>query len=237
MIQLNLLPDVKLEYIKAQRMRRLIASVSFIATTAAVVLLVALFLYDGLQGKNLSNINKDIGTATTKLQKEPQIDRVLTVQSQLQSLTSLHDGKPAASRLSTYLNEVTPVQVTISSLSIDFNAHTISITGASDNLKDVNTYVDTLKFTTYSITGQKGSLPAFSNVVLSTFGLDSQTQNPSQAANYTLTLSFDPAIFNITKDINLTVPSIVTTRSEQGQPTDLFKASPTGSSTSKSGGQ
>ena len=55
MIQLNLLPDVKLEYIKAQHLRRLVLSVSVLVTLAAVVILMLLLVFDLAQKKNLSD--------------------------------------------------------------------------------------------------------------------------------------------------------------------------------------
>ncbi len=90
-MQLNLLPAVKMEYIKAQRSRRLVLSVSVIVTIAAVALLLLLLSVSGLQKKHLSDLNKDIATESNKLQNEPQINKMLTVQNQLGSLTNLHD--------------------------------------------------------------------------------------------------------------------------------------------------
>jgi hypothetical protein len=234
MIQLNLLPDVKLEYIKAQRARRLVLTVSVLVGAVAIALLALLLSVDGLQKKHLSDLNRDIGSESSKLQGEPQISKILTVQNQLGSLTALHAGKPAASRLFDYLNEVTPVQVSISDFSIDFTKQTSTITGTADALSSINKYVDTLKYTTYSGGSQSGNSPAFSNVVLSSFGLNSGSKDNSQAANYTITLSYDKNVFDITQKITLTVPNPITTRNGLQQPTDLFKAS--SSSTTTSGG-
>jgi len=237
MIQLNLLPDVKLEYLKAHRSRRLVFTVSIIVGTVAIALLAVLLSVDGLQKKHLSDLNRDISSESAKLQNEPQIGKILTVQNQLESLTALHAAKPAASQLFVYLNEVTPAQVNISSLSIDFTKQTITMTGTADALSSINKYVDTLKYTTYTVTGGSTTAsPAFSNVVLSAFNLNntstSASPDASQAADYTLTLSYDKNIFDITKTVSLSVPNLVTTRSQQGQPGDLFKASTTNSSTS-----
>lgn len=228
MIQLNLLPDVKLQYIKAQQARRLIFSVSFLVSAASVGLLIIALLYDGLQHRNLTNLNKDIKNESSTLQNEPQINKILTVQNQLNSLTQLHTSKPAAASLFTYLNEVTPVQVAIGTLNADFNANTLSISGTSDNLKDINTFVDTIKYSKYSIAGTSGTVTAFSNVVLTSFGLNNQSPNPAQAASYTINLSFDPTIFNVSKTVNLIVPNIVTTRSELALPSDLSKITTNG---------
>ncbi|HVX47972.1 MAG TPA: PilN domain-containing protein [Candidatus Saccharimonadales bacterium] len=229
-MQLNLLPAVKMEYIKAQRARRMVISVSTIVTIAAVALLLLLLSVSGLQKKHLSDLNKDIRSETTKLQNEPQINKMLTVQNQLGALTQLHSQEPAASKVFGYLNQVTPSDVSITDFNIDFTKQTATITGTSANLANVNQYVDSLKHATYTTKGDNTAHAAFSNVVLSSFSLNTDTNDPSQAANYTITLSYDPTIFDNTQNVTLTVPKLTTTRLtlDQGQsPTDLFKAAPT----------
>ncbi len=233
--QLNLLPDVKMDYIKAQRTRRLAISIALLVTAAAVALLVLLIGAEGLQKKHLNDLSRDITNDSAKLQAKPQITKILTVQNQLESLTNLHDSKPAASRLFDYLNELTPAQVDITDLKLDFTQQTESITGTADSLSSVNQYVDTLKFTTYSVKGTPGSQPAFSNVVLSSFSLSKQADNNNHPADYTITLSYDKTIFDITQNVSLSVPSLTTTRLGVAQPLDLFQAAPTTPDTSKGG--
>ncbi len=227
MIQLNLLPDVKLEYIKAQRYRRLVLSVSALVSAASIILLLLIISAIGLQKKHLNDLSRDIASESSKLQKEPQIGRILTVQNQLEGLTALHAAKPATSHLLDYLNQVTPATVAISNFKIDFALQTATITGSSDALSSVNKYVDTLKFTTYNLGGSSSSTTtskAFSNVVLTSFGLTTQTSNDGRPATYTITLAYDKAIFDITKTVTLSVPNLTTTRSERESPTDLFQA-------------
>jgi Tfp pilus assembly protein PilN len=229
MIQLNLLPDVKLEYIKAERQRRLVLSVSVLVTAVAVILLLLLLSVDGLQKKHLHDLTKDISSESSKLQNEPQIDKILTVQNQMNNLTQLQESKPAASRVFDFLNDVTPTNVSITDFNIDFTKQSATITGTSDNLADVNKYIDTLKYTTYTADGSTKSQPAFSSVVLSSFGLNTSAGG-NQAANYTITLSYDKTIFDITQNVKLSVPNTTTTRISTGQsnPTDLFQSAPKG---------
>jgi uncharacterized membrane protein len=202
-------------------MRRTVLSVAVLASLISVALLVLLLVVDGLQKKHLSDLSSDIAKESQQLEQKPQIDKILTVQNQLQSLTALHDSKPAVSRLFTYLNQVTPANVNITNLAVDYTANTMTITGTSNALSSVNKYIDTLKFTTYS--NGANTSKAFSNVVLSTFGVSASSGNQT---TYSLTLGYDPAIFNITQDIALSVPSQVTTRAVLEQPQDLFQAAP-----------
>lgn len=226
MIQFNLLPDVKLEYIRAQRSRSLVITVAIVVCVISIASLILLLSVDALQKKHLSDLTKDIQSETSTLQKKPDINTILTVQNQLASLTSLHDGKPAAGRLFNYLNSVTPAPVSITTLDVDYGQYTMTISGTADSLSSVNKYIDTLKLTRYRADKDTTDTRAFSDVVLSSFSLSS-TADPSQAASYTITLTYDKTIFDTTKVIVLSVPT-VTTRAQLQNPTDLFKASTSG---------
>jgi hypothetical protein len=227
MIQLNLLPDVKLQYVKAERTRGLVLSTAIIITIASIALLILLLIVGGIQKKHINDVNKDIKTYTADLKKQPEITKILTVQNQLDSLTALHAKKPAATNLFSYLNNVTPIEASITSFHIDFTTQTATITGTADSLSSVNKYVDTLKFTKYTSGDETKATPAFKDVVLSSFSLDSGSKEPKTRASYTITLSYDPIIFDITKNITLVVPTTTTTRTQPSQTADLFTASPT----------
>lgn len=220
MIQFNLLPDVKLEYLRARRNKRLVVGGSMVVIAASlfVLLLLASIIY-GVQKKSLHDLNNDIGRYTQQLKSTPDLNKILTVQNQLGVLTSLHDQKAVASRLFPYLTQVTPKAASISQLNVDFSQDTISITGSANSLDVVNTYADTLKFTTYKTPDSSDSSKnAFSKVVLSQFS------RSNTGATYTITASFDPAIFNSNATTDLSVPHIISTRSATEQPTDLFQS-------------
>lgn len=203
MIQFNLLPDVKQQYVKARQLKRLVVLVSFAVSGVSLFVLILLLLtVDVVQKKSLHDLNANIMSKSSQLQKVPDLDKILTVQNQLTTLTGLHDSKPVSSRLFGYMAQVTPNTVTISKLTIDYSANTLSISGEAPSLDLVNTYTDTLKNTTYT-TDAPGSqaVNAFSQVVLSTFGRD------SKGATYNINLNFDPLIFNSANNVKLAVPS------------------------------
>ncbi len=231
MLQLNLLPDVKQEYIKAENQRRLVISVSVIVTAASIGLLALLLSMGALQKKHINDLTVDIESNSKELKAKKEISRILTVQNQLNSLTSLHASKPAVARVFDYLNQVTPASIDITSMTVDFNAKTISITGNTAALSDVNKYIDTLKFTKYKSDAIPGpDQLAFSNVVMSNFaiGTSGAGQNKDKPATYTITLAYEPNIFDITQQITLTVPKTTTTRSNSDSPSELFNGTPTG---------
>ncbi|MDB5184314.1 MAG: putative Fimbrial assembly family protein [Candidatus Saccharibacteria bacterium] len=227
MIEFNLLPDIKMEYIKARKARQLVTTIAFFATLGSVVILLLTLSVKIYQVKRMHDLDNDITSNSRTLTHVPQLNRILTVQNQLGSLTALHDQKPAAALTFDYLNRLTPAQVKISSFTADFTGNTMSITGTADALSSVNKYVDTLKFTKYTDSTDKTAHSAFTNVVLASFGVSDTATDTSQKANYNITLSYDPVIFQNTSNAVLNVPSIISTRSEVAKPTDLFTAKPT----------
>lgn len=218
MIQFNLLPDVKIAYIKAQRNKRFVMLVSISAIIVSLIVVLLLFvLVNVAQKKHLDDLGKDVVKYNNTLKNTTDISKVLTIQNQLSKLPDLHDKKPVVSRLSGYITQITPAQVKIASFNADFDAYTISVSGSADNLGTINRFVDTLKFTTYSIKDNVDKKPAFSGVVLSSFARNDKD------ASYSITANFDPVIFEGSKEVALTVPKIITTRSETEKPDVLFE--------------
>lgn len=222
MIQFNLLPDVKLAYIRATRRKRVVVVTATSVMAVSVTVLVLLFLVvNVVQKRHLSALSVDINASAKELQDTPDLDKILTVQNQLMKLGELHDKKPVTTRLFKYLAEVTPTDVSIAKLDVDFSLKTMKFTGASTSLNTINTFVDTLKFTTFTVTEkneetgetrQSSPKPAFSNVVLTSFG-----RTNDQAA-YSIDLVFDEAIFDSAQDAQLVVPDTISTRSETEKP-------------------
>lgn len=219
MIQFNLLPDVKLQYMKAQRQKNLVISLSTIASIAAISLFVVMLLVvDVWQKKSLSDVNGDITRDSSQLQNgTSNLNKILTVQNQLSALTSLHNQTPVTPRLASFIGQLTPSTVSISTLNADFTLHTLAITGSASTAQAINTFTDTLKFATYKA-GTGSSQNAFSGVVLTSTAITSKN------ATYTINATFDPTIFGETSgDVTLTVPQQITTRSVLDQPS-VFKS-------------
>jgi hypothetical protein len=203
MTQFNLLPDVKLQYVKANRLKRmvLLIAVAVSAVSLFVFVLCALTVYV-VQAKTLRDLDHDITANTKTLKSVPDLDKILTVQNQLNTLTGLHDNKVVSSRLFSYLSQLTPDGDTISTIDVDYLLNTITLSGDSTGLDRVNVFVDTLKATQYKVDGATGTLPpAFSQVVLSSYATG------DKGVTYSTTFSFDPAIFSNNANVTLNVPT------------------------------
>lgn len=224
MIQFNLLPSVKLEYVRASRNKRMTFLISGLVALVALAVLIILFVSVQIFQKNFSaDLSKDIKDQSHKLTNTADLNKVLTIQNQLASLTSLHDQKPVATRLAGYIKQITPANVSIAKLDIDFDTKTINITGAADSIATINKFADTLKFTQYktspvdkTIKGKTGD--AFPSVVLNSFGRD------DKGASYIVKIIYDPVIFSNVDPVELLVPpGKITSRSETQKPDPLFQ--------------
>lgn len=233
MAQLNLLPDVKLEYIKAERQKRMVLGFAFLISASFLTLFILLLLFVKVgQKQHMHAVDSDIDKAVAELKLNPDLDKILTVQNQLNSLPDLHNKKVISSRTFDYLNKMTPIKATVSDVIIDFDTGTITIKGNADSLSTVNKFADTLKFTEFKVEGETPvSGSAFKDVVLKSFSVTDESSGGK--VSYELEAKFDPAIYANSSPSNsgqspvsLNVPNIISTRSATQAPDNLFAPQP-----------
>lgn len=221
MIQFNLLPDVKIKYLKAKRTRNIIVFSSAVLVGVCVVIMatIALNVY-GVQRNHIDNLTEDIDDYERQISDIDEINKILTIQNQLRSINELHNDKPVATRLFGFFEQVTPSDIRLSRVEVDMDSFTISFAGQTDRLSSVNRFVDTLKFTNINIADEEREEKefAFFDVVLSSF-----SRNLSETS-FVINLSYDEIIFDSQFDVSLSVPDRITTRSEIDRPSDLFQA-------------
>lgn len=100
MIEINLIPDVKQELLRAQRMRAIVISSSIITSIVAVGIVVLLLIYVlAFQGVRGLSLDGDIEEKSDKLSKVEDLSKILTIQNQLGSISALNDEKFMSSRI------------------------------------------------------------------------------------------------------------------------------------------
>jgi Tfp pilus assembly protein PilN len=226
MIQINLLPDVKVEFVKARRLKRTIMAVCFLVSALVLAIFTLLFVsVTVVQKQHLNNLDQDINDYTSQLESTPDIAKILTIQNQLGALTNLHNDKPVASRIFTYIKQLAPAEASINTLTVNFDDQTMTITGKATSLAAVNKFTDTLKFSTFVVESDAESAkkPAFTAVTLKSFGLDGSVAGSDKAANYSIEFKYAPEIFSSAGNVKLTIPNQVTTRSETEKPSNVFE--------------
>ena len=125
MIQINLLPDIKKEHLKAVRQKKAILSTATISSGVflAVVVLLALAVF-GVQKARIDSLTKSIEEDIAQLKGVQDLDKVLTIQNQLMALPALYEGKPNAGNVFGYISAVTPADVKLSSTQLSFDPAT-----------------------------------------------------------------------------------------------------------------
>jgi hypothetical protein len=240
MVQFNLLPDVKLQYIKAQRLKRTVGVISFLVSGGLLVIFIILLLYVRVaQKQHINALTEDINASVATLQETPDLDKILTIQNQLNSLPGLHEEKTISSRLVDYLSKLTPAKATISSVEVSMEENTMVLQGNANALSTVNKFIDTVKFTKYKVNVDEADAEAkeaFSDVVLENFSVSTSPEAVSgeAAVTYEITLNFEPDIFAYVRekadkskpDIIMNIPRIISTRSEVESPDELFVPQP-----------
>jgi Tfp pilus assembly protein PilN len=207
MIQFNLLPDVKMKYVKAKRTKKLIISTSILVSVASVFIVVVLFgVVQVGQKKHINDLTADIKSETSKIRSTENLDEILTVQNQLTLLTDLHEKKPQTSRLFDYITFVSPVGIKVLTLNFDAESELIIIQGSADKISTVNTLVDNIKATKFSA-GNSESDENDVDLVMAFTQVSTQLNGDNDKATYKVQMNYDPIIFDNTKDIVMQLDS------------------------------
>ena len=228
MIQLNLLPDVKKEYLRAQSARRKTITISILITIIAVGLtaVAAVYVY-AVQNGIMYLQTQDIKGKASQLSSVKDIDKYLTIQNQLSQLSSLHGDKNDYSRLLDFLprlNPAPPQNIVLSNLDVNDADTTITFKGRVSDYGALTTFKDTLTNAsfTYQTDGQvQDATKLFSEVKVESATYEKTDQ--TAGVSFTLVVTYDPAVFKQSNaDIQVTVPNKETTGSVVGTPQSIF---------------
>ncbi len=137
MIEINLIPDVKLELLKARRQRKTVISAAVLTAmvfTGGVVLL-ALYAFGG---QTLANALADdaIKNESQKLSEVEDLAKTLTIQNQLSTLQGQHNDKLVSARLFDILTTTVPSgenRVSVSRITLEAEENLIAIEGEATN--------------------------------------------------------------------------------------------------------
>lgn len=221
--QINLLPDVKINLLKARMQRNVMISVSvlvtvvcglimFILTSTLTTLAVVKTVADGKI--------KDYSTKITKEQKTGELNEYMTIQNQLEQISKLKKTQEQFSLLFDYLAKLNPTgsnNMTINSFHVNglvpgraygssTASGTIIIQGKTSNYASLNVIRLTMEKAKlhYRITGddkehvdQMFKEVSVSNAAVSSdySGRGSQSKSMGSLA-FTLTLKYNPIIFS-----------------------------------------
>lgn len=132
MIEINLIPDVKQELIRAERVRSGVISTAILIGIVSVSIVVVLAVLIGGQAFAGKMADDAIKEQNAKLQNQPDLSDTLTIQNQLTKLTKMHADKKIDSRLFSLMlavNPPAPNNAAFSNIKLDPTASTINIEG------------------------------------------------------------------------------------------------------------
>lgn len=137
MIEINLVPDVKQELIKARRLRTRVASMSILSciVAAGIILVLALYVFGG-QTLRSSLADNAISSEQKKLLKVKGLANALTIQQQLSKLAIIGNDRQLDSRIFDVLSEIVPPapnSIAISKTAVDKTSKTITLDAQADS--------------------------------------------------------------------------------------------------------
>lgn len=226
MVQLNLLPDVKKEFIRAQRTKGTVISISILVTMGSfgVALILALIVY-GAQPGLISVVQGSIDKRAGQLRAVQDVDKYLTIQNQLKALPGLHEGKVAYSRLFDFLkilNPAPPNNVRLTSLQVDEANKKILFTGVTGGFESFSVLLATLRNAEITYKDESGAevkekLFAQDGVLIQEQSLTSSEGR--QELNFAVEALYQDVIFSpAISNVKLDVPNVQTTQSITGTP-------------------
>jgi hypothetical protein len=218
MIQINLVPDVKLELVRTQRHRRIVISsiVVVLIAVAAITTLLAIyvFVYQNLMKGNNANQIKQLDA---QFQSIDDIGKTVTLSNQLTKINETHNEthKTMSSRIFDILavasSKGTDNSVSITSISMDATQNIISITAQTDNrgfdAADVfRKNIESMTFSYVDVNGD-GSIPEkkddnvqsflmAQDVSLSDLASGQDDKDKRQKVSFKLTFTYDAKVFS-----------------------------------------
>jgi len=225
MIEINLIPDVKQELLKAQRTRATVISASIITCIAAgaVVTLLAIYVFGVQFGRNLI-LDNSIKNGSAKLSEVEDLSKMLTIQNQMNRVNDLNEKRTVDSRLFDVLSAVippSPNEVRISVLSMNTEDSTIRLEGqtrAYDSMEVFKKTVDS-SVIVYTENGEEKQVKLASDISTTDISYGANADN-QKVLRFTLTFKYPEELFSAK------TPAITIKLSINGNVTDSYLGIP-----------
>jgi len=202
MIEINLVPDVKQELIKAQRIRStVVSSAIFVAiVSVGIVALLAIYVF-AVQTVRSAVADDAIKKGSAKLASVEDLSKTLTIQNQLTKISTLHNKSKIDSRIFDVLSAIIPPapnEVQISNLTIDASTSVITMEGqASNGYSAVEIFRKTIEGAQvkFKSNGNDQTVALASNVNTgdTSYGEDS---SGAKVLRFTISFTYDEALFS-----------------------------------------
>jgi len=231
MIEINLVPDVKQELIRAQRVRTSVISIAIVVGigAAGLVVLLAVYVFGIQTARGLWEDNQ-IKTHHEELSKVEDISNTLTVQNQLSVLPEQHDTKHIDSRVFDVLDTINPPEpndIQVTNVSLDSETNTISLEAqAPGGYSALEVFKKTINATQFEFVsdGERQAIPLTDSVSDSDRTLG-QNADGATVLRFSLSFTYPDELFSRTaRDARIVAPEKTNaTDSFRGVPRSLFE--------------
>ncbi|MEO5950791.1 MAG: hypothetical protein ABIQ04_05065 [Candidatus Saccharimonadales bacterium] len=202
MIEINLIPDVKQELIKAQRVRSTVISIAIIVglASAGVVVLLAIWVFAVQAGRGYL-ADKTITDESAKLSNVPDIGNTLTIQNQLAQIGATHDAKHIDSRVFdvlTTINPEAPNSISLTKATLDSDSKTIKLEAQAQNsFSALEVYKKTILATTIQFVkdGKTQTVPLVTATSLGDQSYGEDTTG-TKILRFSLTVTYSEELFS-----------------------------------------
>jgi len=200
MIEINLIPDVKQELIRAQHTRAAVISMSILASIIAVGLVVVLVGYVyGVQTIRGAISDNSIKEEYASLSGVEDLSEMLTIQNQLAKIDELNGNKLSTSRFFDMILAVIPPapnDVQISSSNIDSEAGTVSLEGQTRAYDSMEVFKKTLASAVieYTKDGETAQVPLATDISVSDVSYGEQADG-TKVLRFIVSFTYAPELF------------------------------------------
>jgi hypothetical protein len=225
MIEINLIPDVKQELLRAQRARNTVVTFSIFAGVASLAIVALLLIYVfGAQTVRSVLADDAITNRSAELAEVEDLSETLTIQNQLIQIDSLNQTKKLESRIFEVLEAILPPapnQVQISNLSLDADTTSLVVEGQTPNFETLEIFKKTIAgaVVTYSQDDEEVSEAVAQDISISDVSYGDDTSG-ARVLRFTLSFTYPEVLFSAE------VPTILIQLTNEGNVTDSFLGIP-----------
>lgn len=203
MIQVNLIPDIKIQVIKARasRTKAIVISIIISLVFVGVTILLALYTF-AVQTVVDSNLNNQISSEVDKFNSVEDISKLLTIQNQLKTIPLTHSSKNLTSRSFSILSPVITASgglTNISNTNIDLDTNTMNITGSTPNYATFESFLKSLQSCYVQYTTEKNSTDLIKKGLVISFvsGQATSGKDPygNNSVNFVFSINYPSEIF------------------------------------------
>ena len=136
--EINLVPDIKSDMIKAQKTRNLMFFICIVISIVSVSSVAILGSIKGAQDITMSGQDSHLKNLSDKIKNYEELPEFLTIQNQLKGISDIEEDQKVLSRAIGFLSALLNIgddEVKASELSIDLTTTTVSFDGQADARK------------------------------------------------------------------------------------------------------